>query len=140
AGCRSRGRWATAAVVSFRLVVAACWLGLVVCTTRLQAGEALPTAYRWAAREAGIPPAVLFAVALQESGVTLRGRRIPWPWTLNVAGESRWFQTRQAACASLRTALAAVPPTRVDAGLGQINVGHQAHRFDHPCELLDPYR
>lgn len=129
-----------AAVVSVRLVGIACGFGLVMCTMTLQAGETPPPAYGWAAREAGVPSAVLFAVALQESGVTLRGRRIPWPWTLNVAGESRWFQTREAACASLRSALHDVPRTRIDVGLGQINLGYHAHRFDHPCELLDPYR
>src|SRR5690606_21010983 len=81
-----------------------------------------------------------FAVALQESGVSLRGRHIPWPWTLNVAGSALRFQTREAACARLRRALAEVTPTRVDVGLGQINVGYQRQRFDDPCELLDPYR
>ena len=30
--------------------------------------------------------------------------------------------------------------THIDAGLGQINVGYHAHRFVHPCDLLDPYR
>ena len=93
-----------------------------------QATEALPWAYRLAAHEAGVPPAVLFAMALQESGVTLRGRRIPWPWTLNVAGQPRRFQTRDAACASLHSALGEVSPTKIDAGLGQINVGYQSHR------------
>jgi hypothetical protein len=83
---------------------------------------------------------VLFAVALQESGVTLRGQRIPWPWSLNIAGQPHRFQTRESACASLHSALREVPPTRIDAGLGQINIGYQRHRFDDPCELLDPYR
>ena len=30
--------------------------------------------------------------------------------------------------------------TRIDVGLGQINVGYHAHRFIHPCDVLDPYR
>ena len=129
-----------AALVSFRLAGALCLLCLAAWAMPAQAVETPPAAYRLAAHEAGIPPAVLFAVALQESGVSFRGRRIPWPWTLNVAGESRWFQTREAACASLRSVLREVPATRIDAGLGQINLGYQAHRFDHPCEFLDPYR
>lgn len=129
-----------AALVNSRLVGTAYWLALVMWTMPVQAGEKPPWAYRLAAREAGVPSAVLFAVALQESGVTLRGRRIPWPWTLNVAGQPRRFRSREATCASLRRALREVPPTRIDAGLGQINVGYQSHRYTEPCELLDPYR
>ncbi len=119
---------------------ALCLLCLVAWAAPVQAREIPPPAYQLAAQDAGIPSAVLFAVALQESGVNLRGRHIPWPWTLNVAGQARRFQTREAACTNLRRALREVPATRIDAGLGQINVGYQAHRFDQPCDLLDPYR
>ena len=48
------------------------------------AREVPPPAYRLAAHRADVPAAVLYAVALQESGAMLRGRLIPWPWTLNV--------------------------------------------------------
>lgn len=129
-----------AASMSLCWASALCLLCLVVWAAPVQAREIPPPAYQLAAQDAGIPSAVLFAVALQESGVNLRGRYIPWPWTLNVAGQARRFQTREAACTSLRRALREVPATRIDAGLGQINVGYQAHRFDQPCDLLDPYR
>jgi hypothetical protein len=83
---------------------------------------------------------VLFAVALQESGMRLRGRLIPWPWTLNVAGRAERYPTRIQACTGLRRALTHTPAHRIDAGLGQVNLGYQAHRYAEPCELLDPYR
>ena len=70
------------------------------------AREVPPPAYRLAAHRADVPAAVLYAVALQESGATLRGRLIPWPWTLNVAGTPQRYATRAAACAGLRRALA----------------------------------
>lgn len=105
-----------------------------------QAQEVPPPAYQVAAQRAGIPSTVLYAVALQESGTRHNGRLVPWPWTLNVAGASRRFPTRAEACAGLHLALLEVPPTRIDAGLGQINLGYQHHRYDRPCELLDPYR
>jgi len=124
----------------FRQAAALRLLCLVAWMASAEAQDIPPPAYQLAAREADIPSAVLYAVALQESGVTLRGRLVPWPWTLNVAGQARRFQTREAACASLRRALREVPRTRIDVGLGQINVGYQAHRFDQPCDLLDPYR
>ncbi|MNE46590.1 hypothetical protein D3C80_1409350 [compost metagenome] len=83
---------------------------------------------------------MLYAVALQESGATLRGRLVPWPWTLNVAGTSHRYATRAEACAGLYKALARTPAQRIDAGLGQVNLGYHPHRYAQPCELLDPYR
>jgi len=65
---------------------------------------------------------------------------VPWPWSLNVAGQSLRFDTRIQACTALRQALRDTPSTRIDVGLAQINLGYQHHRYQRPCELLDPYR
>lgn len=99
-----------------------------------------PPAYEWAARAARVPSGVLFAVAREESGMLLRRRWIPWPWTLNVAGVPHRFLTRAAACAALEEALKHVPARRIDVGLGQIDVGYFGRRVARPCDLLDPYR
>ncbi|MDO9499725.1 lytic transglycosylase domain-containing protein [Falsiroseomonas sp.] len=104
------------------------------------AREVPPPAYQLAAKRVGIPSAVLYAVALQESGTRLRGRMVPWPWTLNVAGTPQRYATRAEACTGLRRALGRTPAKRIDAGLGQGNLGYHAHRDAQPCELLDPYR
>jgi integrating conjugative element protein (TIGR03759 family) len=40
----------------------------------------------------------------------------------------------------LQQAMRATPHTRIDAGLGQINLGYHKHRFTSACDLLDPYR
>jgi soluble lytic murein transglycosylase-like protein len=117
-----------------------CVLGLV-CTARTQAAERLPPpAYEWSARAKGIPANVLFAVALTESGTPLRGRLVPWPWTLNVAGIPSRYGNRDEACVAMMSALKSVPANVVDVGLEQINVGYNRHRFTYPCDLLDPYR
>ncbi|WP_315138667.1 transglycosylase SLT domain-containing protein [Achromobacter marplatensis] len=112
--------------------------GLYVCAA--QAQEVPPPAYQLAAQRAGIPSTVLYAVALQESGIRRNGRIVPWPWSLNVAGESHRFATRADACSGLQQAMRSTPHTRIDAGLGQINLGYHKHRFTSPCDLLDPYR
>jgi hypothetical protein len=104
------------------------------------AREVPPPAYQLAAQRAGVPSAVLYAVALQESGILLRGQLVPWPWTLNVAGQPQRYATRAEACAGLHQALARAPAKRIDAGLGQVNLGYHRHRYTQPCELLDPYR
>ena len=117
------------------LVLAA---SLCACTAGAQ--EVPPPAYQLAAQRAGIPSTVLYAVALQESGIRRHGHIVPWPWSLNVAGQSRRFTTRADACAGLQQAMRTTPHTRIDAGLGQINLGYHKHRFSSPCDLLDPYR
>lgn len=99
-----------------------------------------PPAYEWAARVARVPASILFAIARQESGMLLRGRWIPWPWTLNVAGAPRRYGTRAEACAALRRALRRVPSHRIDVGLGQIDIGYYGNRVADPCDLLNPYR
>ncbi|EOD1043657.1 TPA: lytic transglycosylase domain-containing protein [Pseudomonas aeruginosa] len=124
-----------------RATLGIAWLlGAGIPALAAQAQELPPPAYQIAAQQAGVPSPVLFAVALQESGTKLRGRLVPWPWTLNVAGQSERYATRAEACAGLRRALARAPASRIDAGLGQVNLGYQAHRYSVPCELLDPYR
>jgi len=115
-------------------LLACVWFGST------QAGEIPPPAYQVAAQRAGIPSTVLYAVALQESGTRVGGRLVPWPWTLNVAGTPQRYATRAEACTGLRGALKRTPATRIDAGLGQINLGYHPQRYAQPCDLLDPYR
>lgn len=114
--------------------------GLLTGAASARAQDIPPPAYQIAAQRAGVPSPVLYAVVLQESGMVRDGEFAPWPWSLNVAGKSRRFGNQAEACTGLLTALRQVRATRVDAGLGQINLGYQRHRYRHPCELLDPYR
>lgn len=116
--------------------------GLVLMLMMLsaQADKLPPPAYQLAAHGADIPSAVLFAIALQESGIRVRGRLLPWPWTLNIAGIPYRFANRQTACHALLQALAQNDAKRVDAGLGQTNLGYHGERFARPCDALDPYR
>jgi soluble lytic murein transglycosylase-like protein len=133
-----------AAVTSLRCANA-LGLAVVVGVATWSAGSALaqelpPPAYQIAAAQSGVPSSVLYAVALQESGTRLRGRLLPWPWTLNVAGTPQRHATRVDACLALRSALRNTPAERIDVGLGQVNAGYHAHRVPQPCALLDPYR
>ena len=104
------------------------------------AAEIPPPAYQLATSGSGVPAEVLYALAVQESGVLLRGTLIPWPWTLNVAGKPYRFAHQNVACTALLQALNQVGAKAVDAGLGQINLGWNGSHFVHPCEALNPYR
>ncbi len=126
--------------VAIRFIGAVLLLASGAWSLNALARELPPPAYQLAAHRADVPARVLYAVALQESGTRLRGRLIPWPWTLNVAGAPQRYATRADACAGLHRALAHTPAKRIDAGLGQVNLGYHTHRYTQPCELLDPYR
>lgn len=102
--------------------------------------EPPPPAYQLAAYSEGVPSTVLYAVALQESGVRLASGTRPWPWTLNVAGEGHFFRDRHSACSALTLAIASVGAKRVDVGIGQINLGWNGLHFANPCDALDPYQ
>lgn len=63
---------------------------------------AVPAGYHAVARETGVPAGLLFAIALTESGRSKDGRTLPWPWAMNVRGQSMFFGSRREAEASLR--------------------------------------
>jgi len=58
--------------------------------------ESVPAGYRSIAKERGVPYTVLYAVALTESGRQVASADVyrPWPWTLNVAGQGYFFDSR----------------------------------------------
>ncbi|WP_454868434.1 lytic transglycosylase domain-containing protein [Pseudomonas farris] len=125
--------------VLFRLLSCSVLLDPIPCVFA-KALQVPPPAYSIAARNAGIPSNILFAVALQESGITLRSQRLPWPWTLNIAGAAHYYSTRSDACLGLLQAMKRHPATRIDAGLAQINLGYQKRFYHFPCEVLSPPR
>ncbi|MCX8984259.1 transglycosylase SLT domain-containing protein [Citrobacter portucalensis] len=99
----------------------------------------IPTGYQRVAHQAHIPAELLYAVALTESGTRLSRDVHPWPWTLNVEGRAYLYTTRLQACSALKQFLRTRDPRRIDAGLGQINIGWNGQFFTTPCDALDPY-
>jgi soluble lytic murein transglycosylase-like protein len=104
-----------------------------------KAGTGIPPTYERIAARYEIPAALLYAVALAESGKTIASVSIrrPWPWTLNVAGEGRYFPTRLAAWRALDATLAA-GETRVDIGLMQVNWHYHQQRLNNSWLALQP--
>ncbi|VVP21842.1 glucosaminidase domain-containing protein [Pseudomonas fluorescens] len=121
-------------MAAHRLILTLALTGVTI----VQADVLPPPAYQLVAARAGIPASVLFAIALQESGTPLRGRLMPWPWTLNVAGTPQRFASRDEACAALRLELTRHDPKRIDVGLGQTNIGYHPDRYPSACDALDP--
>lgn len=101
--------------------------------------DTTPPAYQRAAKSAGIPSAVLYAIARVESNKKIKIGYHPWPWTLNIAGQSLYFSTRKEACIAIVHGLAAHGKYKVDIGLTQLNWGWVGEQhFSHPCAALSP--
>ncbi len=103
------------------------------------AGTGIPPIYERIAVRHEIPAAMLYAVALAESGKripSLSARR-PWPWTLNIAGKGRYFSTRLAAWRVLDATLAA-GETRIDIGLMQVNWHYHRQQLGNTWLALQP--
>ncbi len=118
----------------------ACVSLATVLPTPVWANAGVPAGYRTVADEHGVPASILYAVALAESGTVVDPRRKirPWPWTLNVSGQGRFFPSRQAASAALQVELADGRES-VDIGLMQINWRYHKGRLASPTRALDPY-
>lgn len=91
-----------------------------------------------AERTYGIPPGLLQAVGVVESGrPTAGGELQPWPWTLNVNGKGRFFQSAAAAHLGFEAALAS-GETNIDVGCMQINTRAHPDAFASTWMALDP--
>jgi len=87
----------------------------------------------------GVPPGLLGAIALVESGRSdpRTGRIAPWPWTWNVEGEGHTAPTREAAVAAV-SALLARGQRSIDIGCMQVNLLHHPTAFPRLEEAFDP--
>ncbi|MFT8247329.1 lytic transglycosylase domain-containing protein [Roseomonas sp. BN140053] len=92
-----------------------------------------------AEREARVPPNLMRAIGTVESGrLDATTRRVaPWPWTINVAGTGRFFETKFAAITAVEEARAAGVQS-IDVGCMQINLMHHPAAFVSLDLAFDP--
>ncbi|WP_318419546.1 lysozyme family protein [Photobacterium leiognathi] len=110
---------------------------IALCGISRFAEAGIPPLYTQVAQQHGVPPSVLYSLALTESNKRLdNGNVRPWPWTLNVKGRSYYYATRTEACRALNRFLTT---TRiVDIGLTQQNWRYQGDHFSSPCAVFEP--
>lgn len=117
-------------------------LSLPGVTHAATARYSVPPGYGAVGREVGVPPAILFAVAMEESrrlwAGTKERRLLPYPWTLNVAGTPCRFESEKA-CLGYLQLLLQNGRTLVDIGLMQVCWKYHAHRFANAAQAIDPY-
>jgi hypothetical protein len=89
------------------------------------------------AENGGVPPQVLHAISLTETGRPQGGRLRPWPWALNREGKGYWFGSREEALAFARHSLAEGRKS-FDVGCFQINYKYHGHNFPSLEAMFDP--
>ncbi|MGC8477625.1 MAG: transglycosylase SLT domain-containing protein [Acetobacteraceae bacterium] len=92
-----------------------------------------------AERALGIPPGLLQAIGLVESGRQIAGQAgpLPWPWSVDFNGSGRFFASKAAAIAAVRTARAGGMRS-IDVGCLQVNLMHHPHAFTSLAQAFDP--
>lgn len=89
------------------------------------------------ARRGGVPPQVLHAIALTETGRKSNGRVRPYPWAINREGKGHWFDTREEALAFAEDSLRQGRRS-FDVGCVQINYRWHGHAFPTLDDMFDP--
>ena len=90
-----------------------------------------------AARETGIPVSILQAIGRVESGRQVEGRFQPWPWTINMAGEGKFFTSSAEAEAFVATAMEG-GRSNIDIGCFQINLHWHGTGFRSLKDMFSP--
>lgn len=134
------GRW-PAVPPCARAIAAALVLGLM----SVHAGPAMAApetacdrAAAEAARDLAVPEHILRAIGRVESGRRTAEGFVPWPWTVNVEGEGRWFDGRPSAEAFVAARMAAGARS-IDVGCFQINHRWHGQAFATVEAMFDPW-
>ena len=93
-------------------------------------------------REFNIPPHILSAIALTETGKrkNIKGKSFftPTPWAINIAGKGHYFSTKEQAIIKVKSALNKGEKS-IDVGCMQINLKYHGDAFETLSDAFDPY-
>jgi len=101
------------------------------------AGAVIPDSFIAIAQYTGVPPKILYAVALRESQRGGLESPAPWPWTLNISGAPHYFNNRADMYKALMDALKD-GITNVDIGPMQTNWFWKFEQIASPWIITDP--
>ena len=123
------------------LLVAWALLGTPETDARVSDARLCAAAIQRAEADASLPAGLLSAVAVSESGKYDRAQRgaAPWPWTVNNAGDGRYFATKAEAMAHVDR-LRASGQRNIDVGCMQINLMHHPEAFASLEDAFEPAR
>ena len=94
-------------------------------------------ASKTAAAEAGVPPDILGALTLTETGRNRDGVVRPWAWSVNAEGKGSWFDDPGSALAFAEDRVAR-GRLNLDIGCFQLNYRWHGMHFASVAEMFDP--
>lgn len=106
-------------------------------TDSMGARQLCDSAAQTAAARTGVPLRVLAAITRSETGRASGGALHPWPWTVNMEGLGKWFDTRDDALAYVTKKFGAGARS-FDVGCFQINYKWHGSHFASISEMFDP--
>ena len=86
-------------------------------------------------KQFNIPDKLLTSISLVESGIKKNNNFVSWPWTLNVAGKSMFFDNKNDALSFLKKNYT---NKNIDVGCMQISLKYHINEFDSLENVLDP--
>jgi hypothetical protein len=95
------------------------------------------TAAEIAASQTAVPPDILRALTLTETGRSQNGTLRPWPWAINHAGDGQWFAT-EADLLVHAMALIDAGQTNFDLGCFQLNYRWHGQNFASLEDMTNP--
>lgn len=90
-----------------------------------------------ASAQTGVPISVLNALTRSETGRPKSGELQPWPWTVNMEGDGRWFPSRDEALNYVRGKYN-IGARSFDVGCFQINYKWHGSAFSSISEMFEP--
>jgi len=88
-------------------------------------------------KDKGIPDGLLKSIGFAESGRTVGGKRVAWPWTVNAQGQGHYFDSKQDAIAFVQE-LQAGGVSVIDVGCMQVNLHYHPKAFASLDDAFDP--
>jgi Transglycosylase SLT domain len=125
-------------VIFFGLATVLLFSGILRASTNIGGAVRMcDQAAQAAARSQGVPLDVLKAVTRIETGRQGKFGLQPWPWTVNMEGEGRWFATKEEALAYVFEAFEQGARS-FDVGCFQINYKWHNGAFRSIDEMFEP--
>lgn len=96
-----------------------------------------PSLFHEVARQQQVPASILYAIVLAETMTQVGDNGHPWPWTINHAGKSHFFESKIDAVIYARS-LINKEDVNFDVGLGQLNWRFHGKSFAKLNDAFDP--